>query len=117
MVDEESNKYRLIYLTNNTILLGKIVSLNSFGLIIESPVTVHCNDNKVHFSLLFNSMTDNKALPINSVHMVSFATPNNVIIEHYNDFIDIVVPTSTSSNQSSANNHMSISNHSTTTLH
>lgn len=116
MVDVESNRYRLIYLTNDTILLGKIVSLNSFGIIIESPVTVQCNDNKVHFSLLFNSMTDNKALPISSVHMVSFATPNNVIIEHYNDFIDVVVP-SNNSNQSTANNHMSISNYSTSTLH
>ena len=117
MIDEESDIYRLIYLTNNTILLGKIVSMNHFGLLLKSPVTVHCNDNKVHFSLLFNSMTNDNALPINSTHMVSFANPSKVIIEHYNDFIDVVVPTIANRNQSLANNDMSITNYDTTTLH
>jgi hypothetical protein len=118
MVDEEPETYRLVYLSNNTIILGQLASLNTFGVTLKSPVTVNCNDNKVHFSLLFNSMTDSENLPISSLHIVSFASPNKTIIDHYLDFIDVVVPTSRNQSTSTASNTV-ITRHSsiTTTVH
>ena len=91
-LDEETEYlHRLVYLSNGTILMGEVLSLTQFGVLLKDPVSIISNDNKLFFSLLFNNMTDSRAFPISTTHIMSFANPNSIIIDHYNDFVKKVV--------------------------
>jgi len=116
---DENTEYlhRLVYLSNSTVLMGEILSLTQIGILLKDPVTIVSNNNKLFFTLLFNSMTDSRVFPISSTHIISFANPNDIIINHYNDFVKKVIPENKKLNRSLANNHMSTSNHDITTLH
>jgi len=119
-LDEETEYlHRLVYLSNGTILMGEVLSLTQFGVLLKDPVTIISNDNKLFFSLLFNNMTDSRAFPISTTHIMSFANPNSIIIDHYNDFVKKVVPENKKLNVSlaSANNEMSMKYSSFTTVH
>ena len=120
-LDEETEYlHRLVYLSNGTILMGEVLSLTQFGVLLKDPVSIISNDNKLFFSLLFNNMTDSRAFPISTMHIMSFANPNSIIIDHYNDFVKKVVPENKKLNVSlanSANNEMNIKHSSFTTVH
>ena len=120
-LDEETEYlHRLVYLSNGTILMGEVLSLTQFGVLLKDPVTIISNDNKLFFSLLFNNMTDSRAFPISTMHIMSFANPNSIIIDHYNDFVKKVVPENKKLNVSlanSANNEMNIKHSPFTTVH
>ena len=82
-LDEETEYlHRLVYLSNGTILMGEVLSLTQFGVLLKDPVSIISNDNKLFFSLLFNNMSDSRAFPINTTHIMSFANPNSIIIDH-----------------------------------
>ena len=119
---DENTEYlhRLVYLSNGTILMGEVLSLTQFGVLLKDPVSIISNDNKLFFTLLFNNMSDSRAFPISTTHILSFANPNSIIIDHYNDFIKKVVPENKKLNKSlanSANNEMSMKYRSFTTVH
>tara|TARA_R110002020_G_scaffold26411_1_gene85340 strand:- start:1132 stop:1494 length:363 start_codon:yes stop_codon:yes gene_type:complete len=117
-IDQETESYRLIYLSNSNTLLGQILSINQFGVLLKDPVTVICKDNKMFFNLLFHGMTDARAFPISTMHIIAFTNPSKTIIEHYNDFINKIVPeTRKLNNKLSANSEVSINLNTVNTLH
>ena len=120
-IDEETEPYRLVYLSNNNTLLGQILSINQFGVLLKDPVTVICRDNKIFFNLLFHGMTDARSFPISTMHIIAFTNPSKTIIEHYNDFIKKVVPETIKLNKTLSkelsNTEVSINFNNINTLH